>query len=608
MTKVKLHKALQPSFIKRMYYMRFLGKFTKAEKEKSGENFFVQCLSPIPFTLQEQFTNEPYVFEGLCSNKKNEKIFSELKKRKLEKQLVMFRLYYERGNVYVELICTEEPNEIASSYKMIPAPKVTNNKKRESLERKLSNGYLSFLMPKFPKDFEPPELLWHDGRLYGNISLKSSISSIAYFEQKRECKYINCSDWTKYVEIAVEDQLYFVSDYVYEQLKKRMHEEGKLVEVEDIKVQKDEWEWDERESSFLQYVQSMVHNKGLYLDETDIYNFHISVKTNMLTILGGIPGVGKSRFVQTYAEALGLQYGEELVWIPISPSYQEPHDLLGYLHPNGTFIESETKLVRTLMKAKENPNQLYIIVFDEMNMSHIEHWFTPFLSVLELETKNRILNLYEGVQDIENSIPSTIEIGENIIFVGTVNFDETTKELSDRLLDRTNLITLQKIPFCEMDMEQGKVVLHPPLKVTAGEFRINWMRNKAMIEVFSEEELELLDKLHVVLSSHDASKGISFRCANAIATYLQNIPFQNNHTYMISREEGFDLQIKQRVLTKIRGTEMMVGPLLSEEAKRGATLVPLLQSALANRVSTFEHSLAYIREKRRELELYGYAK
>ena len=188
-----------------------------------------------------------------------------------------------------------------------------------------------------------------------------------------------------------------------------------------------------------------------------------------------------------------------------------------------------------------------------MNMSHIEHWFTPFLSVLQLEKQNRILNIYEGVQEKENSIPPTIEIGENIIFVGTVNFDETTKELSDRLLDRTNVITLRKIPFCEMCMEQEKVVLQPPLKVTAGEFRINWVRNKTMIEVFSEEELELLDKLHGVLSSHDTSKGISFRCANAIATYLQNIPFQNNHSYMISREEGFDLQIKQRVLTKIRG-------------------------------------------------------
>lgn len=75
-------------------------------------------------------------------------------------------------------------------------------------------------------------------------------------------------------------------------------------------MQKDEWEWDERESVFLQYVKSFVRNKGLYLDETDIYNFHISAKTNMLTILGGIPGAGKSRFVQAYAEALGLQYGK----------------------------------------------------------------------------------------------------------------------------------------------------------------------------------------------------------------------------------------------------------------------------------------------------------
>ena len=66
--------------------------------------------------------------KGYVAIKRMKKSFSELKKRKLEKQLVMFRLYYERGNVYVELICTEEPKEIAS-YKMIPAPKVTNNKK-----------------------------------------------------------------------------------------------------------------------------------------------------------------------------------------------------------------------------------------------------------------------------------------------------------------------------------------------------------------------------------------------------------------------------------------------------------------------------------------------
>ena len=33
-TKVKLHKALQPSFIKRMYYMRFLGNLQKLRKRR----------------------------------------------------------------------------------------------------------------------------------------------------------------------------------------------------------------------------------------------------------------------------------------------------------------------------------------------------------------------------------------------------------------------------------------------------------------------------------------------------------------------------------------------------------------------------------------------
>ncbi|MBC6972933.1 AAA family ATPase [Bacillus sp. Xin] len=603
---MKLHKALHSSFIKRMYHMRFLGKFVEGE-EKKKDTFSVQCLSQIPPILKSQFEGETYLFEGLYANKKNERIFADLKKKKLEKQLVLFRLYYERGNLYVELICTEE-REIADAYRIVPSPRLAGYKNRESLERKLGNGYLSFLIPKFPHDFEVPELLWYEGRLYGNLSLKASISSIAYCEQKKECKYIEINDWNQYIEVKADDQLYFVRENMYNQLLKKIIEEGKRVEVVDIKMQKEDQEWNERESTFIQYVQDVINNKGLYLDATDIFNFHISVKTNLLTILAGIPGIGKSRFVQAYAEALGLTYGEELLWIPISPSYQEPHDILGYLHPNGTYIESETKLVRTLLKAYENPNQLYMIVFDEMNMSHIEHWFTPFLSILQLEKKNRILSLYEEGNEIENIVPSKIEIGENIIFIGTVNFDETTKELSDRLLDRANLITLQKIPFCEINMQQNQGIQIPPLQVTTGEFRMNWLRNKEMMDVLSEEELELLDKLHGLISSHDASKGVSFRCAAAIATYLQNIPRKDNQSYMISREEGFDLQVKQRVLTKLRGTEMTIGPLLREDEKKGLSLVALLQSPLANCVSAFEHSLTYIREKRRELELYGYAK
>lgn len=41
-----------------------------------------------------------------------------------------------------------------------------------------------------------------------------------------------------------------------------------------------------------------------------------------------------------------------------------------------------------------------------------------------------------------------------------------------------------------------------------------------MIEVFFEEELELLDKLYVVLLLYDVFKGIFFWCVNVIVIYL----------------------------------------------------------------------------------------
>ncbi len=124
----------------------------------------------------------------------------------------------------LRLICTEEAREIANGYKMIPVPKVSDYK-GGVFRRKLSNGYLSFLMPKYPKDFEPPELLWHE-RLYGNISLKSSsISSIAYFEQPRECKYIELNDWMICRNSGRRSN--YILYIALRQLKKRITEEGK---------------------------------------------------------------------------------------------------------------------------------------------------------------------------------------------------------------------------------------------------------------------------------------------------------------------------------------------------------------------------------------------
>lgn len=43
--------------------------------------------------------------------------------------------------------------------------------------------------------------------------------------------------------------------------------------------------------------------------------------------------------------------------------------------------------------------------------------------------------------------PANISIGENVLFVGTVNTDESTYQFSDKVLDRSNVMTLEMVPF-----------------------------------------------------------------------------------------------------------------------------------------------------------------
>lgn len=149
-----------------------------------------------------------------------------------------------------------------------------------------------------------------------------------------------------------------------------------------------------------------------------------------------------------------------VLFVPISPSYLEPEDVLGYIKPlqnndkgyNSEFIESQTRLVSFLIDAQEHKDKIHLVIFDEMNLSQIEHWFAPFISLLEQDLDSRLLHLYSNNLSLINGdkFPSTINIGENVFFVGTVNIDETTKHISDRLLDRAIVINLAAPSFTDL--------------------------------------------------------------------------------------------------------------------------------------------------------------
>lgn len=371
--------------------------------------------------------------------------------------------------------------------------------------------------------------------------------------------------------------------------------------------------------SELEFINKFIHiaryQYRLYHEEEDLINLHTSIKTNAITVLGGMSGTGKSQLAKAYADALELPE-ENLAFIPISPSYQEPDDVLGYLNPQtGVYYESETGLVDLLLRAEQDPNNLYMVVFDEMNLSQVEHWFSDFLSLLELKNHRTLSLFHESSRVINGNYKPKINLYDNVIFVGTVNFDETTRSFSDRLLDRVNMIVPKKLKFADTikfynNLDKNIKNDFNDVPINRKVMRDRWVHLKNVgLHHLTTSEIQVLDEIHKLINEKDPQKGVSFRVALSIARFITNLPRTQDET-IINRKKAFDYQINQRILTKINGIDSFVEPLAGHfngDNYIEGSIAKLLKSELASNASDFELSLQTLKNKAKELSIYGFA-
>lgn len=362
------------------------------------------------------------------------------------------------------------------------------------------------------------------------------------------------------------------------------------------------------ENELITNISNSAKTKHLFYKEDDLKNFHIAIKSSNLVILAGPSGTGKTKLPLIYANALGLDAARNTVlFVPISPSYLEPEDVLGYVKPlqnnkdgfNAEFIEAQTGLVSFLIDAQEHKDKIHLVVFDEMNLSQIEHWFAPFISLLEQDVDSRVLNLYSNNLSVSNcdKFSSTISIGENVFFVGTINIDETTKHISDRLLDRAIVINLTSPSFVQL-RDMGSAVSEIYQEVSYSRF-VNSVASvdNAALE-FSDDEFDFINELNDNLLDSSYGKGISFRSLNKIATYLKN------SKGILERKVAFDFAIAQMVIQKISGSNEDLKDLLLGDGNQ--TILRILNAY--NDVSDFDRTRKIIKKKIEEIERYGFTR
>lgn len=347
---------------------------------------------------------------------------------------------------------------------------------------------------------------------------------------------------------------------------------------------------------------------GLSYKMEDLINFHTAMKCSNLVILSGMSGTGKSRLVDLYSSTLGLK-GEQFTLIPVSPSWTSDTDLIGYADTmHMIYRPGDSGLINSLRKAEDHPDKLFIICFDEMNLARVEHYFSQFLSILEMEHGKRSLRLYND--DLENRLynsaqyPPNIMIKENVLFVGTINVDDSTYHFSDKVLDRANVISLEVMPF--------ETLKNLPEKKKAASFRAGEIgydayqsfRSEHKTITLTDEQISLLWEVHQALQEMNRQVGVGPRIVKQIDEYLANLPNQN----ILSKEAAFDYQFVQRILTKVRGSEEQLRGLLGTYTDEGEINKSYLLDLLKRYgdVSSFEKSKKVIEQKAKELKFYGY--
>lgn len=300
--------------------------------------------------------------------------------------------------------------------------------------------------------------------------------------------------------------------------------------------------------------------------------FHTALKTSdisCLTVMAGVSGTGKSAYPKLYAQAMGMHF----LPLAVEPRWDSPHDLFGFLNYMENRFEATT-LGRALVQFNNSPHapentaslkdQLLLVLLDEMNLARIEYYFSEFLSKLEMrrnsnisrEEDYRVVSVevfsgHEGDDKGESSPSVRLYAGTNILFVGTMNEDESTQSLSDKVIDRANVLYFGR-PNKLQDKRQKVFEDKNWLPLPESAWR-SWIVNAGTKTVPYYAQIDnLINRINQTLAL--LGRPFGWRTYKAMQSYIANHPAVRYHG-----DNGLSPladQIAMRVMPKLRGVDL----------------------------------------------------
>ena len=223
----------------------------------------------------------------------------------------------------------------------------------------------------------------------------------------------------------------------------------------------------------------------LYYNLDIIRYFVAAMGTARIIILQGISGTGKT----SLPYAFGKFVQKDTTLVSVQPSWRERTELYGYFN-EFTKKYSETDFLRSIYEGNYYRDP-HVVILDEMNIARVEYYFAEMLSILEMPRQEEWkIDIVTAVWDNDPCLieGGAVHIPNNIWFVGTINNDDSTFAVADKVYDRAIPIDLDSRaePF---ECEEASSV---------------YVSTDRLIELFADAKAkypiseEMLDKLEIL--------------------------------------------------------------------------------------------------------------
>lgn len=291
--------------------------------------------------------------------------------------------------------------------------------------------------------------------------------------------------------------------------------------------------------------------------------------------------------------------------IPVNSNWLDTRPLLGYVNIFGDSGETEYTLTpfleMVLLASHPRRKQLpHFIILDEMNLAPVEYYLSDILSLMELPEdlnqpliptmnipylkkyfNNRSIDTLEWdlMRDVVNSLEVThqgIALPNNLYIIGTINIDDTTHTLSNKVLDRAHMIEVDtQIPtvlvsntdetvFTE---QQEKFLKLMNLKRTVDLKEINERYDKfKAVNTSLPEFKEILNDLDLIYQSlKRINLDFGYRVIKEYLEYLLiGFEFFENEINEEILKTLFSNAMSQKVLSKLHGNRRELTVVIQE--------------------------------------------